>query len=143
MKINFSIKAKFEKNKLKGIPQNVLFSSMLKLVELSKTFAVADTGFLRNSIKFFPFKKGENKYTYFVNANYSAAVEFGTRPHIVSANVLKGWARRVLGNEKIAFLVANKIKKKGTEAKPFVRPALSQVKNIWITKFWKQELEKI
>jgi len=48
-------------------------------------------------------------------------VEFGTPPHMPPVDELKGWARRKLGNEKLAWAVAMAIKKRGTIPFPFIR----------------------
>jgi len=37
---------------------------------------------------------------------------------------LRAWARRKLGDERLAFVVARAIKRRGFRAQPYLRPAL-------------------
>lgn len=50
--------------------------------------------------------------------NYSGSVEYGTRPHAVSAASLKDWAMKKGLNP---YAVAKSIAKKGTRANPFLK----------------------
>ncbi|HEX6937915.1 MAG TPA: HK97 gp10 family phage protein [Longimicrobiales bacterium] len=64
------------------------------------------------------------------NVEYAAAIEFGlppgTRPDVAG---LTGWVRRKLGVQdpqearSIAFAIAAKIRRRGTEAQPYLFPA--------------------
>jgi len=65
-----------------------------------------------------------------------------TSPHYTSPENLKAWARRVLKDSKLAYPVAAKIGKFGTEAQPSIRPAMDQVKNIWIKRYMEKEFNK-
>jgi len=60
-----------------------------------------------------------------VTTSYRAAhgifVEEGTRPHMPPVEKLKPWAKKKLGDEKKAWAVAMKIKKKGTKPVGFFR----------------------
>jgi phage gpG-like protein len=58
------------------------------------------------------------------NVDYASFVEFGTRPHFPPVDALKDWAAKFLGDERLAFLVARAISRRGTLAKPFLGPAL-------------------
>ncbi len=64
------------------------------------------------------------------DAPHASPVNDGTKPHGVSFNVLKPWIRRKLGikNEKevsrIASAISFKIKRQGTEPKPFFDKAI-------------------
>jgi len=69
-------------------------------------------------------------------------VVHNTSPHITSAENLKGWSRRVLHNENAAYAVMKAIAKRGTEAQPFFRPSLDQVKTIWVPRYFNQILGK-
>lgn len=55
---------------------------------------------------------------------YGPWVEFGTGPHWPPLAPLKEWARLVLGDESAAYAIALKIAQKGTDAQPYLRPAL-------------------
>jgi hypothetical protein len=64
------------------------------------------------------------------SALYAAAVENGSRPHWPpwsaknpEAAPLRAWAKRYLGDEDLAYVVARKISKEGTKAQPFIGPA--------------------
>lgn len=59
-----------------------------------------------------------------VDAEYAAAQEHGTSPFYPKIEPLKGWARRKLGNEKLAYAVAKSIARKGIKAKYFHRDAI-------------------
>jgi len=121
----FSMKDRDVNEKLK----RVLFRAMLDMQKIAKQNAPVDTGRLRNSIKLFPSLPGSIKYLLVATVNYAGDVEYGTSPHVVSAKELKSWARRKLGDEDAAGAVAEKIRRLGTNAQPFMRPALEQVKN--------------
>jgi hypothetical protein len=58
------------------------------------------------------------------NADYASFVEFGTRPHWPPVDALKDWCAKFLGDERLAFVVARAISKRGTMAQPFLGPAL-------------------
>lgn len=60
------------------------------------------------------------------NANYASYVEFPTKPHFPPVDALKDWAQKFLGDERLAFVVARAISRRGTYAQPFMGPALLQ-----------------
>lgn len=142
MRLKFTIKSKTETEKaLEGLKM-VLFKSMIKMHELATINCPVDTGRLRSSIILKPMSPGYKDYVLSDGVDYGIHVEYGTSPHYLSPSNLKGWSRRVLGKESIAFAVANKIAREGTEAQPFFRPALDQVKNVWIKRYFEQEFRK-
>jgi HK97 gp10 family phage protein len=57
------------------------------------------------------------------NAPYGRYVEEGTRPHFPPVAALAGWARRH-GAEP--FVVARAISRRGTRARPYLKPALAK-----------------
>lgn len=66
---------------------------------------------------------------------YSDSIEFGRLPgKMPPIEPLKGWVRRVLGiNDeqevnRIAWLIAQDIKQRGQDARPFLRPAIESAK---------------
>jgi len=122
--VSFSLKDKDINEKLK----RVLFRSMVDMQKIAKQGAPVDTGRLRNSIKLFPSHLGSIRYLLVATVNYAGDVEYGTSPHFVSEKALKGWAKRKLGDEDMAGAVSQKIQREGTNAQPFMRPALEQVK---------------
>ena len=99
------------------------FSKIMWLMERdAKIFAPVDTGFLRNNIHLD--KKSDTYYILRSSANYSAHVEFGTKPHIIIPVNKKAlhWKK---GEEDI---FAKKVNHPGTNAQPFMRPAFSIAK---------------
>ena len=139
MKLNFKISGKIDKKKAIKQAKLVLFKCMVKMNELAIINCPFDTGTLRTSIKLFPSSPGYAEYILAAGVSYSQNVEFGSSPHYVSAKHLKDWARRKLGDENLAYPIAKSISKKGTKEQPFMRPALKQVKDIWINRYWKQK----
>jgi len=59
---------------------------------------------------------------------YASVVEEGRNPWPGAmpppSGDLKAWARRKLGDERLAFVVARAIKRRGFRAQPYLRPAL-------------------
>ena len=142
MKLKINIDWKINKKEVEEKAKQVLFDSMMKMRELAVMNCPADVGRLKGSINLFPSVKGSKSYKLADGVEYGIDVEFGTKPHYINPEHLKGWARRVLGDEGAAYPVAKKIALIGTEAQPFFRPALDQVKNIWVERFWNKELRK-
>ena len=142
MNIKFNLKVKLNKEDIIEKAKLVLFHSMVKMHELATNNAPVDTGHLRASIKIFPSSPGAKSYVLADGVDYGIHLEFGTSPHYVSPKNLQAWAKRVLGNKNAAFAVARKIAIRGVEAKPFFRPALFQVKEIWIPRYFNQVFSK-
>ena len=62
-------------------------------------------------------------------APYSGSVEYGQPPHPMDPHKLIGWVKRKLGVSDaeslgVAYAVAAKISREGTDPQPFFRPAL-------------------
>ena len=142
MNIKFSLKKELNKEEIIAKAKSVLFHSMIKMHELATINAPVNVGTLGASIKLFPSQPGAKTYILADGVEYGIHVEFGTSPHYVSAKNLEAWSKRVLGNKNAAFAVAKKIAMKGTDAQPFFRPALDQVKNVWIKRYWERDLGK-
>ncbi len=129
-------KIEFDEDKVLEHFENVLFKTVLKLHSTALRNAPSGaTNELRSKIDFFPKSRGHHKYKVISQANHSAAVEFGTKPHWTSVENLKAWARRKLGDENAAYAIQRKIAKFGTDRHPFMVPALMEVKNIWLPRF--------
>lgn len=60
------------------------------------------------------------------DADQAAPMEFGTVPFFPPVSELRGWARRVLGDEDAAFGVALKISQEGIDEQPYLVPALRE-----------------
>ncbi len=132
-------KIDFNDDAIKQKLQNVLIKTTFKLQEVAKRNAPLDTGHLRRNIKIV--RINQNSYLVVSEAPYSASMEFGSRPHWTSAENLKTWARRKLGNENAAYAIQKKIAMRGVDRHPFMVPALMEVKNIWVPRFAEQELK--
>lgn len=140
MNIKFSINTELKRDLTIDKLKLALFLSMIKLQELAVIGCPVDTGRLRNSININPATPGFLTYTVSDGTDYGVNVEFGTKPHYTSVGNLEDWSRRVLGDKKLAYAVRNNIAKYGTQAQPFFRPAMQQVKNIWIRRYVNQVL---
>lgn len=107
--------------------QKIAFSIGNSLVnelvaQLEKIDAV-DTGNLKNSIRF---EASPDKIT-IIMAGHGKNVEWGSPVGTkVPIEDLKGWCKRKLGDENLAFAVAKKIEEQGIEPRPFIRPTLHQ-----------------
>jgi len=97
--------------------------SLVRIWGKEKLEAPVNTGNLRDN---WELKVG--RFTGFLrsNASYSSAIEYGTRPHFVSAETLRPWAvKRGLN----PWAVSKSIARKGTKANPFFKRALSGVES--------------
>ena len=141
MRMSFDIQMtglKIQENKVNDKAKKVLWLSMHKMEELAKRFAPVDTGLLRRSINLHPISEGSKEYTLADGVFHGEYLEYGTSPHQVPIHPLKVWAKRVLGDESLAYAVRNKIAVKGTAAHPFFRPSLLEVQTVWLKVYWKQ-----
>lgn len=113
---------------LDAVADAIFTQSQENLIEFDKV----DTGFLLRSGNIERSMKGR-KIVY--AAPYATAVEFGSPPHTVGFHKILGWVKRKLGvsNDKeaahIASRIVRKIERVGTPPTPFVRDAISMVKN--------------
>ena len=141
MKIRLNIHKQLKQELIIDKLKKVLFMSMLKMHELAVKYCPVNVGLLRNSINFYPQQTGFTSYELAAGKEYASHVEFGTKPHYVSGKMLESWSQRKLGNKGAGWAVAKKIAKVGTEAQPFMRPALDQVKTIWVGNFFEHEFK--
>lgn len=75
-------------------------------------------------------KPGKLERIVVYRAAHSAWIEYGTPPHPVSEKgreEITAWAKRK-GIREYAQAIIWKIRKKGTEPKPFLRPAVAEVR---------------
>lgn len=134
---------KINEEPINQILLKVLFKSVLKMHALAIEHAPSGaTDELRQKIDFYPKEFGRYSYQVISNAQHSSAVEHGTKPHRVSPNHLKDWARLKLGDENAAYPIAKKIAKFGTDAHPFMYPAFLETREIWLKRFLQQEFLK-
>lgn len=138
MKIKFNIESKIDDKLTIEKLKKVLFKSMIKMHELAVINCPVDKGRLRNSIKIFPFSPGALSYILYAGVEYAPDVEFGTSPHVIKPVNKKALKFKV--DNKTIF--SKKIMHPGTEAQPYFRPALDQVKGIWVKRYMNQEFGK-
>lgn len=141
MKIKFKVEEVMKTDQVIERLKKVLFDSMLKMQELAIMRCPTDQGFLAGSIHLYPMNPGETIYTLWARSSYAQAVEYGTSPHYVPIAPLKEWAARKLGDQSLAWAVRAKIAMVGTDAHPFFRPAMDEVRNIWIPRYWAENMK--
>jgi len=135
--IRIILKEKGEVTKvLTGLPQR-LRSAILKAMRESavmvqsyaKLYAPVFRGLLRVSIAQNVAEEG-NRIIGEVGSGliYASVVEEGRNPWPGAmpppSGDLRTWARRKLGDERLAFVIARAIKKRGFRAQPYLKPAL-------------------
>ncbi len=134
MKITFSIDGKLLKERVLDGMKKVLFLSMLKMNELAVIYVPVDKGLLKSRINLLPAVPGYIHYDLTAGTIYAAAVEFGTSPRVIKA-VKKQALRFKMGGKTV---IVKQVMHPGTEAQPFFRPALDQVKGVWVGRYWNQ-----
>jgi len=123
--------------------KRVLWKSMHKMEEIAKRLVPVDTGLLKRSIKLNPIAYGAKEYSLVCGVGYGVDIEFGNTPREVKLAPLIKWTKRKgikTGDAVYPFAkyVQEKIATKGVNAQPFFRPAYSQVKHIYMPRYWKE-----
>ena len=136
MKIQFNISKKIEKAEILEKIKLTLFDCMVKMHELAVINCPVDTGALVNSIKLFPSVPGATTYELADGVTYGVDLEYGTDPHVIKVK-----NKKVLANKKKGLIFGKIVNHPGTTAQPFMRPALFQVKEIWVKRFWDKNLK--
>jgi hypothetical protein len=95
---------------------------------VSQERVAVDSGQLQQS-GVTPQKRDDGSVVWGYNAEYARWVELGSNPHWAPIEPLKGWARRVLGNESAAYAVQRKIAQEGTDPQPFIAPAIEAMRD--------------
>lgn len=108
-----------------------LEASALVVEGTAKNLAPVDTGNLRNSITH---EVEGKKARVGTNSEYALAVEFGTSPHKISVK-----NKKILSDGKVFF--GKTVQHPGTEAQPFLFPALERNKGN-IRKIFKDAVKK-
>ena len=101
----------------------------VRIASAARENAPVDRGRLRSSISHVVENVGETLMQIRVGSNVDQAApqEFGTDPgHFPPISALRGWARRVLGDESAAYPVARSIAETGLDAQPFLGPAFRE-----------------
>ena len=124
------IEAQLE-GKLEDIANYILTRSQEIIVQNKSVY----TGNLLQSIKIEHLSKTAYRINYY--APYAHDIEYGTEPHYIPPEELYDWVGKKLNIKdkdvrgKVSYLIARKIAKEGTEAKPFVRPAIHEAIAKW------------
>lgn len=108
---------------VKGLAEEALKVQKNAKENLTESGAV-HMGRLRSSIKVRSKASGK-VWEIYTNVNYAKAVEFGSRPHFPPIAPLSDWSRKKLGQD-LGFVIARKIAREGTPAKPYMFPALEK-----------------
>lgn len=146
MRLSFGVELKgleTQKDNVKSLSREVLWKAMNKMMNIAIIKAPVDTGRLRSSIHLTPSRPDQSEYILSDGVDYGVHVEFGTRPHFPPTPPLTSWGRRVLGVEQIGYAIARKISLKGTLAQPFFRPALMEVRTIWLRNIASRVLSRV
>jgi hypothetical protein len=108
--------------------KRAMYDSVKKVQEIARREAprgVSSPG-LKNSI----FGKVESWHRGVVGVSevikHARAIEFGTKPHAVNPEALHDWVRlklHVKNYRSVAFLIARKIRRRGTKAQPYMATA--------------------
>ena len=134
--IKITIKGKDETKKiLETLPKRMGFAlikamreAAIHIQSLAKEKAPVWRGMLRVSIVQ-TVKTEDNKLVAEVGSGlpYASAVEFGRKiGWFPPLNDLKVWARRKLGDERLAYPVARAIKRRGYREQPYLEPAIKE-----------------
>lgn len=112
-----------------------LIEAGTEIVKTERGEAPHDTGNLQRQIgfEFQPFKISVTP-----NANYSAPVHEGSRPHMPPVEALKSWAKKRGINP---WALARSMEKKGTKANPFVTRTAEKIEDK-INKIFQKIAEK-
>ena len=103
---------------VKNATASTLQEAGFKVEEEAKKTAPHDSGYYRNNIEF----DGKNKVI--ANAEYSAALEYGSKPHIIEpTGGKKALAFQIDGQE----IVVKKVHHPGTKPNPVMRNAAHKV----------------
>lgn len=109
--------------------RKVLFFSMNKMEELAKRRVPVDTGRLRMSINLSPRFMGSDSYTLADGVHYGVYVEYGTSRMIAAHGIHDP------ENPITTWEALRKRNGRG-QTMPFMRPAMLEVKRVWVPKFW-------
>lgn len=103
-----------------------------RLIDNTTKQQAIDTGHLRDSWHIQPATKTNltAKVGTTLVPHYAPDIEYGTKPHFPPPQALMPWVQRKLhvGHERaasVAHLIARKIARTGTKARPIFRPAVS------------------
>ena len=135
--MSFSAKFNINEKLINDRTKIVLFKAMLKMQRIAKRLVPRDTGNLQRSIILMPLTVGSDLYVLSTNVKYAAAIEFGTEPYVIKIK-----NKKVLADRKKGIIFGKKVQHPGTEAQPFFRPALFQVKNKDIKIIFKDTFKK-
>ena len=102
---------------LKNATASTLQEAGFKVEEEAKKTAPVDSGYYRNNIGF----DGKNKVI--ANADYSAALEYGTKPHVIEPKTAKALHFKSDGED----VFTKRVNHPGTKPNPVMRNAAHKV----------------
>lgn len=112
-------------NKWKNAVQDMTTKTGFKIVENAVQVAPVDTGNYRSQITY------DMANTVTANAKYSADIEYGTKPHVITATNAKALSFKQNGKN----VVYKKVNHPGTRPQPVMRNAAKetqkQIPQIW------------
>jgi len=132
MLLNFDLSLEVKEDLVVDDLRRILYLSMKRMEEIAIRTAPVAFGALKLSIKLFPDLPGFDQYVLADGVDYGVFVEYGTLPHTPPIEPLKRWAELKLGDAELGWAVRAKIAKFGTQAQPFFRPALHQVRTVYL-----------
>lgn len=127
---------------IQNVFSKAVFNVALKVSEKAKQKVSKDTGNTADEIVVEPLSPGLMEYDVISKKAHSKSLEFGSQPHWTSVKNLQPWARRVLGDEDLAYAVQRSIAKKGTKKHPFMIPAYMETK-LEVAGIVKKEFDKL
>lgn len=109
-------------SKLDEIADFIFTRSQENVAKLSDTGELLNSGYI---------KKGPLMRIIGYSAPHAMYIEYGTHPHMPPVDAIKAWASRkhIVSEkelERVAWAIAMKIKKDGTQPQPFLRPAVTE-----------------
>lgn len=109
--------------------ENAMEEIAVRIRGLAQDEAPVDQGQLRASLETLVENVGGVVFRARVGSDLDSAapMEFGTDPFFPPPSALRGWARRVLGDESLAYPVARSISESGIEEQPYLRPAFDGI----------------
>ena len=102
---------------LKNATASTLQETGFKVEEEAKKAAPVDSGYYRNNIGF------DGKNSVIANADYSADLEYGTKPHVIEPKTAKALHFKSDGQD----VFAKKVNHPGTKPNPVMRNAAHKV----------------
>jgi hypothetical protein len=117
--------------KIEARVRDWVHETAMLIEEYAKDLAPVNLGELRASIKANLNLISGAVFTATISTScgYGMPVEKGSEPHWPPPGPLEEWAKRVLGDARLGFVVARAIAERGTDPQPFMYPAYERALN--------------